>query len=113
MRMTEGFPVFPLTFDEEGALQSQDELDALIERAKATPPATDVIFLAHGFRNDVGDATTLYDDVPEDIQIALHASGVRWPCGAALRRRRRVLAVQALQGNLHRRARADCRTSHA
>ncbi len=34
MRMTEGFPMFPLTFDEEGALQSQDELDALIERVK-------------------------------------------------------------------------------
>ena len=62
MRMTEGFPVFPLTFDEEGTLQSQDELDALIERANGTPPATDVIFLAHGFRNDAGDATTLYDE---------------------------------------------------
>ena len=36
MRMSEGFPLFSLTFDEEGALQSQDELDALIERAKAS-----------------------------------------------------------------------------
>jgi hypothetical protein len=61
MRMSEGFPLFSLTFDEEGALQSQDEFDSLIERAKATPPATDVILLAHGFRNDVHDATTLYD----------------------------------------------------
>ena len=29
MRMTEGFAFFPLTFDEEGTLQAQDELDAL------------------------------------------------------------------------------------
>ena len=77
MRMSEGFPLFSLTFDEEGTLQSPDELDALIEQAKARPSATDVIFLAHGFRNDVGDATMLYDDVPEDIQVALHATRVR------------------------------------
>ena len=92
MRMSEGFPLFSLTFDEEGALQSQDELDALIERAKAKPRATDVIFLAHGFRNDVGDATTLYDEFlktfrshftrPEFADLAARrfvVAGVYWP----------------------------------
>ena len=92
MRMTEGFPMFPLTFDEEGTLQSQDELDALIERANGTPPATDVIFLAHGFRNDAGDATTLYDEFlktfrshftrPEFADVAARrflVAGVYWP----------------------------------
>ncbi|MEO5742175.1 MAG: hypothetical protein ABIS29_16435, partial [Vicinamibacterales bacterium] len=90
--MSEGFPFVSLTFDEDGALQSQDEFDALIERAKAAPPATDVIFLAHGFRNDVNDASTLYDtflktfrshfDRPEFADMAARrfvVAGVYWP----------------------------------
>jgi hypothetical protein len=60
-RTTEGFPFFPLTFGERGTLETSDEFAALIERAKKAPPATDVIFLAHGFRNDVDDATHLYN----------------------------------------------------
>jgi hypothetical protein len=91
MRMSEGFPLFSLTFDEKGTLQSQDEFDALVERAKAAP-ATDVIFLAHGFRNDVGDATILYDTFlqtfrshlfrPEFAGVAARrfvVVGVYWP----------------------------------
>src|SRR5688572_670360 len=92
MRMSEGFPLFSLTFDEEGALESQDELDALIEEAKARPAATDLMFLAHGFRNDVGDATMLYDTFlktfrshftrPEFADVAARrfvVAGVYWP----------------------------------
>jgi hypothetical protein len=92
MRMSEGFPLFSLTFDEEGALQSQDELDALIEQATESPSATDAIFLAHGFRNDVGDATMWYDMFlntfrshftrPEFEDIAARrfvVAGVYWP----------------------------------
>ena len=60
MQTIEGFPFFPLTFDQNGALESGDEFDAMIARAKASPPATDAVFLAHGFRNDVNDATSLY-----------------------------------------------------
>jgi hypothetical protein len=55
----EQFDFFPLTFDEQGKLQSPQELDALAARAKSAS-ATDAIFIAHGFRNDVADATTLY-----------------------------------------------------
>ena len=40
-------------------LESRQELDALTDRAN-TGPATDAIFIAHGFRNDATDATTLY-----------------------------------------------------
>ena len=60
MRMTEGFAFFPLTFDEDGELENPGELDAMIARANAAPKATDAIVLAHGFRNDVNDATLLY-----------------------------------------------------
>ena len=60
MQTIEGFPFFPLTFDENGKLESGDDLDAMIARAKGSPPATDAVFLAHGFRNDVNDALSLY-----------------------------------------------------
>ena len=92
MRMSERFPLFSLTFDEDGSLQSQDEFDALIGRAKEAPPATDAIFLAHGFRNDIGDATLLYDTFlktfrshfmrPEFEDVAARryvVAGVYWP----------------------------------
>jgi hypothetical protein len=90
--MTEGFPFFPLTFDERGKLESRDEFDALIDRAKGTPPATDAVFLAHGFRNDVDDASTLYNTFlktfrsnltrPEFADVAARrfvVAGVYWP----------------------------------
>lgn len=57
MTTIEGFDVCPLTYDDNGRLKTAPELSALIDRAGA---ATDVIFLAHGFRNDVNDATGLY-----------------------------------------------------
>jgi hypothetical protein len=57
MPIVEGFDFFPLRFDDHGALQSQQEFDALTARANS---ATDVVFIAHGFRNDEHDATNLY-----------------------------------------------------
>jgi len=59
MRLIEGFEFFPLTFNDEGRLESGQEYAALLERA-GSGPASDAIFLAHGFRNDVSDATNLY-----------------------------------------------------
>jgi len=59
MQVIEGFEFFPLTFDGRGTLESQAEFDAMVDRAK-NAHATDAIFIAHGFRNDVTDATTLY-----------------------------------------------------
>lgn len=92
MRMIEKFAFFPLTFDQQGEMESRDEFDAMIDRAKAAPQATDVLFLAHGFRNDVNDATTLYTTFlktfrahlsrPEFSDIAdrrFVVGGVYWP----------------------------------
>jgi hypothetical protein len=59
MQTIEGFDLFPLKFDAEGKLESRQEFDAMLTRAE-DGPATDAIFLAHGFRNDESDAGTLY-----------------------------------------------------
>jgi hypothetical protein len=59
MQIIEGFDFFPLVFDRDGNLQDPDQLDALIEHAEAGA-VTDAIFIAHGFRNDVNEATGLY-----------------------------------------------------
>jgi hypothetical protein len=57
MPIIEGFDFFPLQFDDHGTLQSRQDFDALSARAAS---ATDVVFIAHGFRNDENDATRLY-----------------------------------------------------
>ena len=57
MPTVEGFDFFTLQFDENGTLQSGQEFDGLTTRARA---ATDVVFIAHGFRNDENEATELY-----------------------------------------------------
>jgi hypothetical protein len=57
MQTVEGFDYFPLEFDNDGTLQSAGEFAALLQRAGQ---ATDVIYLAHGFRNDANDAGRLY-----------------------------------------------------
>ena len=59
MRIIEGFDFCPLTFDDRGKLESREEFDQLTDRAKAAP-ATDAVFIAHGFRNDATEATALY-----------------------------------------------------
>jgi hypothetical protein len=57
MQTIERFDFFPLTFDAQGTLESRQEFDAFVKRAAS---ATDALFIAHGFRNDEGDATGLY-----------------------------------------------------
>jgi hypothetical protein len=55
MQSIEGFDFFPLQFDAQGNLQgSPDEIE------QRTATATDIIFIAHGFRNSADDATGLY-----------------------------------------------------
>src|SRR3954463_8495491 len=61
MQTIEQFDFFPLTFDDQGKLDTPDEFDALKRRA-ASAAATDAIFIAHGFRNDAADATSLFTD---------------------------------------------------
>ena len=57
MPVIEGFDVVPLIFDSHGKMEPPQAFDAVLERAKS---ASDAIFIAHGFRNDVDDATNLY-----------------------------------------------------
>jgi hypothetical protein len=70
MQTIEAFDFCPLTFDEDGALTSRQDLDALLAHA-ATARATDAIFLAHGFRNDEADASTLYRRFLETFRVNL------------------------------------------
>jgi len=89
MPSIEGFDFFPLTFDDHGVLQSQQEFDALTARAAS---ASDLIVIAHGFRNDEHDATRLYTNFlgtfranlarPEFSALANRqfvCAGVYWP----------------------------------
>ena len=89
MTTIEGFDFFPLTFDERGGLVSRAEFDAFTKRADT---ATDAVFLAHGFRNDVNDATKLYTRFlttlranlarPEFQRLAnrqIIVAGILWP----------------------------------
>ena len=91
MQTIEGFDFFPLTFDADGKLESRQEFDGLVARAK-DGPATDAVFIAHGFRNDVNDATGLYSKFlrtfrahlsrPEFGTVAARqfvVGGVYWP----------------------------------
>lgn len=57
MKSMSGFDTYSLNFDENGKLTSGNEFLAFRQAASS---ATDAIFIAHGFRNDVDDATTLY-----------------------------------------------------
>jgi hypothetical protein len=91
MQIIERFDFFPLTFDEGGKLQSRKDFEALIERANSAP-ATDAIFLAHGFRNDASEATGLYTSFLKTLRAQLSrpefqavatrhfvVAGVYWP----------------------------------
>jgi hypothetical protein len=57
MKSVNGFNFYALNFDEKGSLTEGNEFQ---DFRQAAGIATDAIFLAHGFRNDVNDATSLY-----------------------------------------------------
>ena len=92
MQHIEQFDFFPLTFDDRGKLTSKDEFTAFRKRAAALA-TTDAVFLAHGFRNDVNDATRLYTDFLKNFRAHLSrpefhdelasrqfiVAGVYWP----------------------------------
>ena len=61
MAVLEGFDFFPLHCDDNGALAQPAELQ-MLTAAIVQRPATDVVFIAHGFRNDENDATGLYSE---------------------------------------------------
>jgi hypothetical protein len=67
MQTIEGFDFFPLTFNDDGAMTSREEFEALVEHARSHS-ATDIVFIAHGFRNDAADATRLYTKFMETLR---------------------------------------------
>ena len=59
MERIAGFDFFSLTYNDDGALKSPGDLEQLLQHADEVQ-ATDAIFIAHGFRNDIQDATGIY-----------------------------------------------------
>ena len=73
-----------LHFDKTGAPEYPAELDTLIASARQNR-ATDLIFLAHGFRCEPSDATALYTALLRNLQPRLSTqrtytiTGIYWP----------------------------------
>src|SRR3954447_17458559 len=91
MQSIHGFDFFSLNFDSAGKL-TDGEFEDCKRRAAA---ASDVIFHAHGFRNDLADATGLYSKFLETFRGHLNrpqfrelaardfvVAGVFWPSKA-------------------------------
>lgn len=76
MESVHGFDFFPLHFDANGNLQTQSELDNVKQHA-TVGPASDAVFLAHGFRNDENDAMGLYTKFLENVRA--HLDGGSFP----------------------------------
>jgi hypothetical protein len=87
----EGFDFFPVNCDDRGALTTPAEFAAVVDRVR-DKPASDVVFIAHGFRNDENDATRLYTHFLQTLranmqrpefaslgQRAFVIVGVYWP----------------------------------
>lgn len=92
MQQIHGFDYIPLEFERGGNPVDSARAAALEAHVKAAA-ITDVLFLAHGFRNDAADATRLYSDFLDNfsrsiatpsLQPALAGrrfavAGVLWP----------------------------------
>jgi hypothetical protein len=89
METIQGFDFFHLPFDNNGKLT---DAQALADLKSHAAEATDAIFIAHGFRNDENDATTLYTNFLASLRAhfdgTFHAAlgsrkfvvaGVYWP----------------------------------
>lgn len=89
MQNIQGFQFFTLQYDGDGNLPDASQFSDLLTAASN---ATDIILLAHGFRNDENDATGLYTrflttfrahlDRPEFAGVAARkfvVAGVYWP----------------------------------
>ncbi len=86
------FPFCALEFGTQGEAMSPTQQDRLVEECRRSE-VTDLIFLAHGFRCDADDATTLYTALLTNLRTNLSrtefarklstrrfaASGVYWP----------------------------------
>ena len=91
MQTLEGFPYYQLQFDKKGRIFSNDEVRALLD-APEKEGITDLVFISHGWNNDIADATSFYSELLANIRIELDAGsagglvnrtlgfvGVLWP----------------------------------
>lgn len=92
MTQIHGFDYFPLSFDRNGTLSDPAQYSALESHAKQNG-VTDVLFIAHGFRNNEQEATDLYTKFLETFRTNISrpelaasfatrkfaVAGVLWP----------------------------------
>ena len=87
MEQLQGFDFFPLQFDDNGKLTSADLWKEFKQRAGAANGPTDAIFIAHGFRNDEGEARNLYGEFLKNFR----GNMTQGPVAAALAGRRFIV----------------------
>jgi hypothetical protein len=68
MQQINGFDFFPLTFDRDGKLEKQQEFAELQNQAVQH---TDLVFIAHGFRNNEQEATGWYTEFLRNLRSNL------------------------------------------
>ncbi|MGH3709848.1 MAG: hypothetical protein ACRDRQ_17450, partial [Pseudonocardiaceae bacterium] len=61
-----GIPYVELRFDQDGAVVSPDEENAVLALA-GRPEVTDLIVLAHGWNNDMDEARGLYRALADQL----------------------------------------------
>lgn len=74
MATREGFPYVEIGFDAEGAFDPA-RLERVLETLQA-PGLTDVVFLCHGWNNDIGEARTWYGRYLGFLRRAINAEHV-------------------------------------
>ena len=87
MDQLQQFDFFPLQFDDNGKLASAGTWKAFKDRVAAANAPTDAIFIAHGFRNDEGEARSLYSEFLKNFR----GSTSQGPVAAPLAGRRFIV----------------------
>lgn len=87
MEQLQQFDFFPLQFDDKGKLTSTDTWKEFKDRVGSASGPTDAIFIAHGFRNDEGEARGLYSEFLKTFR----ANMTQGPVAAALSGRRFIV----------------------
>ena len=87
MEQLHQFDFFELQFDDNGKLTSADTWKEFKQRVGAADGPTDAIFIAHGFRNDEGEARNLYGEFLKNFR----ANMTQGPVAPALAGRRFIV----------------------
>ena len=81
MAQLAGFPYYEVQFDKEGRVFDRKEVDAVLDGV-GTDGITDLVIVSHGWKNDIADATALYEELIVNIRAALDVGGL--PSGRKL-----------------------------